>query len=343
MMANILDKSSLNPRTLDESTLHAAADWWTRLRDPHGADETVEQWLEWTEASDHHLEAFERVNEIGNRFGSLDEMTRRQLIAEFAKPAVVAPRRWLPLAAAASTVLVLLGGYLSWSLLGTHTTQRVYVNEVAKNRDITLSDGSTVALGGASTLTTRFNKNERQVELGAGEAFFEVAHSPQRPFVVTAGDLDIHDIGTAFDVRRTGQHVTIAVTEGRVQIHRRHGATGAKDASGDMVEAVAGQRVSYDPLKSVMSISSITADQATGWRNDRLEFINEPLDVVVANINRYSARPLHIADAGLEPLTFTGTVNTDAIDNWLHALPQVFPLKVTKQPGQVVLSKSDSR
>ncbi|WP_266156663.1 FecR family protein [Dyella silvatica] len=339
----MLDKNSQSPKTLDASTLHAAADWWTRLRDPNGAAETVEQWLAWTEAGDQHLEAFERVNDIGNRFGALDEVSRRQLIAEFARPApaVASPRRWLPLAAAASTVLVLLGGYLTWSLLGVHTTQQIYVNEVAKNRDITLSDGSTVALGGASTMTTRFSKNERQVELAAGEAFFEVTHNAQRPFVVTAGDLDIHDVGTAFDVRRTGRQVTIAVTEGRVQIYRRHAAAGAKAASGDMVEAVAGQRVSYDPLKLAMNISSVTPEQATGWRNDRLEFINEPLDVVVANINRYSAQPLHIADASLQPLTFTGTVNTDAIDHWLNALPQVFPLKVSKQPRQVVLSKAE--
>lgn len=325
----------------DEKTLHAAADWWTRLRDPNGAAETVEQWLEWTHADESHIEAFEHVTEFGNRLGTLDEATRRQLVAEFAKP--VAPTRsWFPLAAAASVALVLSGAYLAWTQFGANAAQ-VYASAIARNRDITLPDGSMVALGGATTLTARFSKNERQIELGAGEAFFQVVHNAQRPFVVTAGSLSIRDVGTAFDVRRTGQRVTIAVTQGRVQIADNKLASGSKAHDGGVIEAVAGQLVSYDPAKSAMSVSSITPDQAIAWRSNRLEFLNEPLDVVVANINRYSTRPVQIADAGLKTLTFTGTVKTDAIDHWLNALPQVFPLRVSESGNQVILSKAERK
>ena len=62
------------------------------------------------------------------------------------------------------------------------------------------------------------------------------------------------------------------------------------------------------------------------------------IDQVAANINRYRVQPLHIADADLKALTFTGTVKTDAIDDWLHALPQVLPLRVNDSGGQTVLS-----
>jgi transmembrane sensor len=87
-----------------------------------------------------------------------------------------------------------------------------------------------------------------------------------------------------------------------------------------------------------MTIGSIAADQATAWRNDRLEFIDEPLSVVIANLNRYSPRQLHIADADLDKLSYTGTIRTDAIDSWLGALPQVFPLRVSTGGNQVILS-----
>jgi transmembrane sensor len=334
-------------KTTDEKTLHAAADWWTRLRDPNGAAETVQQWLDWTHADESHMEAFEHVTEFGNRLGALDEAARRQLVAEFAKPAAV-PRRWFPLAAAASVALVLLGGYSLWVKSAVHAVTEVYVSAVAQQRDITLPDGSTVTLGGATTLTTRFSMHERQIELNAGEAFFKVVHDTQRPFVVMAGDVSIRDVGTAFDVRRTGQRVATAVTQGRVQITDKSAASGLKAPDGSApaagtIEAVAGQLVSYDPATSAMSVSSITPEQATAWRSDRLEFINEPLDVVVANINRYSTRPVQIADADLETLSFTGTVKTDAIGSWLTALPRIFPLRVSEGRDRVVLSSTGKR
>ncbi|MGC1547266.1 MAG: FecR domain-containing protein, partial [Rhodanobacter sp.] len=178
MMAKTLDN-----KMFDTKTLHAAADWWTRLRDPNSAAETVEQWLEWTQIDGRHLEAFEHVTEFGNRLGTLDDITRRQLVTEFSRPAAASSfvrsgfarsNRWIPLAAAASFAVVLLGGYMAWTQFAAHTATQVYTSAVARNQDITLSDGSTVALGGATTLTTRFNKQERQVELGAGEAFFQV-------------------------------------------------------------------------------------------------------------------------------------------------------------------------
>lgn len=329
-------------KSMDEKILHTAADWWTRLRDPNGAGATMEQWLEWTSADERHLEAFERVTELGNQLGTLDDVTRQQFVREFARPAPVR-RRWIPLAAAASAALALVGGYFAWSGFVANTSPQAYVNAVAQNRNITLPDGSTVALGGASTLTMRFSHGERHVELGGGEAFFQVVHDMQRPFVVTAGKVSIRDVGTAFDVRRTGQRVTIAVTQGRVQIADHGGAPGSNPTGTGNLEAVAGQLVSYDPAMSAMSIGSITPEQATAWRSDRLEFINEPLGVVIANVNRYSTRPVHIADADLETLTYTGTIKTSAIDSWLDALPQVFPLRVSENAGQVILANPERK
>ena len=326
--------------TPNEQILHDAADWWLRLRDPGSSNETMEQWLAWTQADARHLAAFERMAELGSQFGTIDEFTQQQWAKEFVRPDVPS-RRWLPLAAAASVALMLIGGYLARSSFEAHTSPQVYVSAVARNRDITLTDGSTVALGGASMLTTRFSDGERRIDLGAGEAFFQVVHNAQRPFVVTAGDLTIRDVGTAFDVRRTGQRVSIAVTQGRVQIH--NGAAADTKAGNDMVEAVAGQLVSYDPGTNALSVGSITSEQATAWRSDRLEFINEPLAVVVANINRYSNQPVHIADADLEPLTFTGSIKTDAMESWLNALPQVFPLRVSKDGHRVVLSDAERK
>lgn len=321
--------------TSNQQDLRMAAEWWVRLRDAKASEHTTDQWLAWIDEDDAHLDAFERVTELAAGLGSLDEVPHAALMAEFAPAAV--PRRWWPLSAAAAAVLLVAGGYVGWSMLGQSSSPQLYASPIAAQREVTLDDGSRVALGGATRLTTRFSRSHREVDLVEGEAYFEVVHNANRPFVVHAGKLRIEDIGTAFDVRRTGDRVTISMAEGRVRIV--DGASGA----GRSLEAVAGQAVSYDPSHPALDISTTDPAQAAAWRYARLEFDNEPLSVVVANINRYRVHPVRIADARLQSLTFTGTVKTNAIDDWLQALPQVLPLTVSEVGGQTVLSDARGR
>jgi Fe2+-dicitrate sensor, membrane component len=324
------------PQHADERLLLAAADWWTRLRDPHGAEATMDQWLDWTAQDERHLAAFEYVSAFGERLGSLDAAARRRLLDEFA-PAV-APRRrsWLPLAAAAAVLALALGtGFLLWGrFAGGAGAPVTYASATGQNRDIVLADGSQVALGGASRLSVRYSRGERRVVLEAGEAYFQVVHDAQRPFEVAAGDLAVSDIGTAFDVRRTGDAVAVAVTRGEVRV----AGPGEAAAPGRTLDAVAGQRVAWDPAARTLNLGTVTPEQAIGWRSDRLEFVDEPLAVVIANVNRYSRRPVRMDGAGLAGLSFTGTVRTDEIDGWLRALPQVFPLQVRMGEHAVTLS-----
>ncbi|MFC3652376.1 FecR family protein [Dyella humi] len=323
-----------------DKIVRAAADWWVRLRAPDADSDTVEQWLTWTSEDQRHLETFERMNALAERLGKLDQISRKVLIHAFARPAQLRRHRF-PLAAAASIAAVALSGavYFGWTHFAFGDTAQVYQSALAQNRDFILPDGTKVALGAASTLTMHYGRDRRSVELRGGEAFFDVVHDNSRPFVVTAGDVSVHDIGTAFDVRRTGDRVTIAVTQGRVSIADLR-ATANRNT---MLEASAGQRVSFDPNAAGMTVGAIGAQQAAAWRDDRLEFIDEPLSVVIANLNRYAGKPMHIADADLNALSYTGTIRTDAIDSWVDALPQVFPLQVSKEPDRVILSDASRR
>lgn len=324
----------------DEHLLLTAADWWTRLRDPHGAEASLEQWLDWTMLDERHLPAFECVSAFGERLGTMDAAMRHRLLAEFAPPPapvqapVAAPRRhWWPTAAAAAVLaLVIGGGALLWGSMGSSTmTLATYASATGQNRDIVLPDGSKVTLGGASRLSVRFAGNERQVTLEAGEAYFQVVHDAQRPFEVAAGGITVRDIGTAFDVRRDGGDVAVAVTEGQVRV------AVADDASRTL-DAGAEQRVAWNSATHTLRLGTTTLEQAAGWRQQRLEFVNEPLAVVIASVNRYSAKPVRLDGAAVAGLGFTGTVRTDEIDSWLRALPQVFPLRVRTDEHAVTLS-----
>jgi transmembrane sensor len=335
-----MDKNRSNPTT--NTTLQAAADWWTRLRDPRRNARDDEQWLEWSAGDAERIDAFARIDKLGAQLGALDDEAKRTLVNEFvpASARTAHTRAWA--IAASLLIAVAAGGAVLWQ---RHRTPGVevenYATAVAVDHSVALSDGSRVALGGATQLTTRFAKDRRDVSLNAGEAYFQVAHDTTRPFVVNAGEVSIRAVGTAFDVRRTGERVTIAVAEGRVRIASSEGLANGRFSPAEALEAVAGQQISFDPRASGLTVGTISPGRAASWREHRLEFVNEPLDSVVADINRYSTRPLALADAKLGALVFTGTVDTTALDRWLDALPKILPLRVDTDGERVTLSAAD--
>lgn len=335
-----MDKKPRNPAP--DATLQTAADWWARLRDPRKPARSEEQWLEWSAGNAQRLDAFARVSELGAQLGALDADAKRELMREFA-PARAA--RWLPVALAASLAIAAVG--VAAFVWNGHRAGAVesenFATAIAVDRNVALSDGSQIALGGATRLTTRFARDRRDVSLSTGEAFFQVAHDTTRPFVVNAGAVSIRAVGTAFNVRRTGERVTIAVAEGRVRIAGSEDSTTGRTSAADALEAVAGQQISFDPRASGLTVSTIPPARATSWREHRLEFVNEPLDSVVANINRYSTRPLVLADAQLGALAFTGTVDPGSLDGWLRALPKILPLRVDVGGEQVTIAALDRK
>lgn len=328
----------MNAADPERERLRRAAEWWVRLsgRDRAATADEVAAWLDWTADSEDNAEAFERIRALAGGLAAADGATRQALVAEFAvRPARPRRRRAFALAASVA-VLALAGGYgvkRMTSVPADVPQTRRYATTVGVHRDITLPDGSQVALGADSQIETRFGADQRRLRLQRGEAFFEVAREAQRVFVVEAGPLQVQALGTAFNVRRTGPRVTVSVTHGRVRIAPAEASAGA----GGAMEAVAGQRVSYDPLQGRFEVSNVEADRALGWRSDRLEFIDEPLDLVLADINRYSRRPLRGSGPGLARLRFTGTVRPSQLDGWLVALPEILPLKVEASQGEVVV------
>jgi transmembrane sensor len=328
-----------NTTGFGEDPMHAAAIWWTQLRDPEPSADLLERWSAWMAADPGNAQAFAQLNALGEAVAHAPAGQRQQLIDEFAPPRAARHRR--PLMAAAAVIGLALGGWWLFSgRLDMAAPSQQYTSAVGEDRDIQLADGTAIQLGAASTLTTRYAADRRAVDLGTGEAFFTVTHDSDRPFVITAGPLHIEDLGTAFNVRRTGQRVSVAVTEGRVRLSPSDGASPGAGTSSGRLDLVAGQRAEYDPATGAISVSEVAVEHAAAWRQHRLEFVNEPLAAVLANVNRYSHQPIQLADPRLGELMFTGTVNTTTIDSWVGALPHVFPVQVSTFADHVVLSSA---
>jgi len=163
----------------------------------------------WLAADPEHRREFERVNQVWLDVPEvpLGGITR---LAHWNRPRVIS--RW---AIAAMALFALgigaIGVYQAWFA-------GVYITGVGEQRTIRLQDGTRLTLNSNSKVVVRFAKAQRHVTLARGEAYFEVVHNQQRPFIVTVGDHDISDVGTVFMVRYGNGNAAITLLEGKVTV-----------------------------------------------------------------------------------------------------------------------------
>ena len=354
---------------MDEETqrLESASDWLICLQKDDLAVEEIVSWVQWCEADPRNRSAFERLLPLWQALDreslspdranllalmspeALTQLREQLKSSSSTQSATSAPatdsvkpgvrwRVWTPVGAAA-VVLLMLGVFGSGLLDAMRPLNSITKlnSAVAVNRAATLPDGSSLALGAQSVVAIDFKGAHRNVELNEGEAFFAVKHDKTRPFVVRAGGLSVTAIGTQFDVLRTGSRVAVTVKEGLVQV----AATPTTNSPAWSMLAPAGHQVVYDAAQHVgPSLRVVDPAATTAWQQGRLEYIEEPLVSVIANLNRYSSRHILVRDADLSGLAYTGTIEVQSIDEWLRALPLIFPLRVASgDDGQVVIER----
>lgn len=194
---------------------------------------------------------------------------------------------------------------------------------VGEVRKVALSDGSITAVNTNSKVAVEIGENARNVDLERGEAWFQVAHDKQRPFVVAAGTVRVRAVGTAFSVRRHANGVDVLVTEGVVEAW----VEGRPNA---LTRIAAGSKsfIAETTLTSEVVEAPADVDRALAWRTGMLALNGESLAYAVNELNRYNARKLVIANEtlGREPLV--GYFRTDQPENFSRAVANMVGARV---------------
>lgn len=192
----------------------AAAHWCMRLHAVDCTDAERQAFKQWHDADPLHAFEYEAMLEI---WAVADHLPRVESAP--AAPARRSRSRWSRLAVAAAVFVVgmPLAAYTGWSL-GWVANSYQRFEAGASVRHVTLGDGSQVELNLGSELVFANYKNERRVTLKKGEAFFDVSHDKQHPFVVRAGQGQVRVTGTRFNVWMYQDQVRITLLEGSVRV-----------------------------------------------------------------------------------------------------------------------------
>ncbi|WHS57818.1 FecR family protein [Pseudomonas sp. G2-4] len=309
----------------------AAAHWCMRL---HSVDCTEAERLafkQWHDADPIHAFEYEAMLEI---WAVADHLPR----VETATPAIPASRprsRWSRLAVAAA-VLALglpLAAFTGWNL-GWVANSYQHFEAGASVRHVTLSDGSQVELNLGSELVYANYKNERRVTLKKGEAFFDVSHDKQHPFVVRAGKGQVRVTGTRFNVWMYQDQVRVTLVEGSVWVTSNQ----ALASNGSPLSP--GMQASYKTGDYQPQIRQVDPDDSSlAWRNGKLVLDNLALSDALPLINRYLDHPVMLADNSTGALRIGGIYNLSEVQNLVPSLSKVLPVYLTRnKDGNPVLN-----
>lgn len=210
-----------------------------------------------------------------------------------------------------------------------------YTTRTGEHLEVTLEDGSVVALDTASILDVAYSTELRDVRLVEGQALFKVAKNSQRPFVVTAGDRRITAVGTEFNVRVEEGRVGVVLVEGHVAIDPIKRAGLAR-----IVPLLA--RYELDPGEQLVAsasapvaVTNADTSRTTSWRQGQLIFRDDTIAAAVAEMNRYSSAQLVVDDPRVAGLRVSGVFKTSRPENFVAALAASYPI-ATEQRSPLV-------
>lgn len=348
---------TLQGRNAKQDPREAAVDWLAREREGRLAPDQQAALEAWLGADPAHADAYARARaavEAPARYAAHPELMdmRAQALAAM-KERPTYPRMIAAAAAVVMAVTTLGGGWMALSPSTSPSVSRlqqaaapilpalnpnaaIYRTAVGERTSVTLPDGSVAILNTDTLLKVAYTGHERGVRLVRGQALFEVAHNKRVPFQVYAGDRRVTAVGTMFDVRLDAKRVKVTLVEGVVRVATL--TSKPTTAPAQQVTMTAGEELQAGV--SAMTVKTADVAAETSWKSGVVVFKAETLARAAAEVNRYTDRPVRLADASLADYRITGVFKTGDPDHFAQAVTEILPVRVEPQTdGSLLLSE----
>jgi transmembrane sensor len=339
------------PKVTPEIAAEAAV-WIARLHGPSRTKRMEQEFREWQASSPAHREAFERCTDVwqdvpriglATAYEGLD--SERAASTSSSRGMREAARRWITASAVAGAVAVGAVLVMHWH------DENAYRTNVGEQRLVVLEDGSRMLLNTDTRLRVDFASAQRTVKVNRGEAFFEVAKDPRRPFVVRIAGSEVVAVGTAFSVRyapvpHAADELVVTLVEGQVKVRPAGGKAGDALAPAQPVLMQAGDRLLLDResrhavSKVVTRLDHPDVERVMAWKRSEAVFDDTSLADAVAEMNRYNRTPIVLLD-GLESagLRVSGLYRTSDSAGLANAIAALHGLRLHETAGRLELSK----
>lgn len=204
--------------------------------------------------------------------------------------------------------------------------------------EITFTDGTRVKLNADSRLIYAhpFAEDMREVYL-EGEAFFDVAPNPDRPFIVHTGNLFTKVLGTSFNIRTYPEEdaIKVSVVSGSVMVESK---TEAKDQEANQpILLKPSEMVTYDKKKFTTEVAPIDIENIIAWNNDILIFNNARFSEVVDQLERWYGVEFEIERKAPIKKGFSGTFENQSLEYVLEGISYTSDFEYELQGNTVII------
>ncbi|WP_411291481.1 FecR family protein [Sphingorhabdus sp.] len=281
-----------------ESKIEEAISWRIRLSDPAASADQWAEFSDWLEVDPANADAYDAIALADDDLSETIAIAKsdRQLPQNDNAPVPVKLYRRRGMQAIAASVAVAL---LASPMLFLGRDLQTYETQLGETREITLSDGSQIAMNGGTVLRLD-SKSNRFVRLESGEAVFVIRHDASNPFVVETGDATLQDVGTVFNVRQDGSSLEVSVADGAVRYNPK----------AEAVTVAAGNKLQVSKARPVPVISKADPKTVAGWRQGQLSYEEATLSAIAVDLSRAIGDKVAVS-GNLGSRRFTGVIRLE--------------------------------
>ncbi|MGY1488002.1 FecR family protein [Methylobacillus pratensis] len=328
------------------SARQAAIKWFVIMQDADTEHPERSRFEEWLLSHPAHQRAYQEVCALWEDLDSSDrllhlESAMQQKIfiekTDRSKKIRTAITRTLSVMFFAALGITSYYGYESWQ--NEPTMHMAASTEIGQIRSQVLEDGTKLMVNANSDIEVTYTRKERRVILKRGEASFDVAKNPDRPFVVDSGLARITVLGTRFAVNKFSSKVRISVDHGVVRIEPQQYLTTEKTAPNRFAEHVLTLRdneVAEINLNGEAKRLQRPAADAFSFEYGTITFDQAGLEEIAETLSRYRPLPVN-ADLDSQPdVSITAVIQSKYVERFIKELPAIAPVKVTTE-GDITL------
>lgn len=282
------------------------------------SNEDLSDLMAWVEYSDENQHSFREVlrcyEAVGYFFKKPQQHQRswaaiQQHISKNENEAIVPQKKiiklvWLKIVAAIAIIFSI--SLLYFNFQGHERNEETVYSEIynpkGQKRLVTMPDGSNIYLNGDSKIkyAQNFNTKKRIVYL-EGEAFFDVQHRKNQPFIVYTGKVSTTVLGTSFNINsyKSSKNLSITVQNGKVGVVVKNG----REKRVQFLYPNQQLNISTDDL--AITRKNVDATEIDSWREYKMVFYDKPLSEIIQVIEREYDIDISIERESLKDIKLT--------------------------------------